>query len=202
MPAVTCKTIGDTLKTIPSIQQCCHCNPELLVSSKRGCRESRFYSGCRGYWDGIVGMRRRPKLDRTIPQRYPKCSPEWPRKPCGRSCVVSALLLGPEARTPQISRLQASSNSRNPRSLKPEPYTDSPHHSKLRMLSEASSSCLQDAAQSKCNTVKRLQRPQPKATPWNAACSILYCISPTLKQCIVCSSMLERANIVNRQGTP
>ena len=156
----------------------------------------------------LLEMRRRPKLDRTIPERYPKCSPEWPRKPCGRSCVVSALLLGPEARTPQNSRIQASSNSRKPRSLKPEPYTDSPHHSKLRMLSEASSSCLQDAAQSKCNTdegpkdVKRLHRPQPKATPRNAACSILYCISPTLKQCIVCSSMLERANIVNRQGTP
>ena len=41
-----------------------------------------------------------PKLDRTIPERYPKCSPERPRWARGRSCSVPVLFLGPEARKP------------------------------------------------------------------------------------------------------
>ena len=114
----TCETIGDALKTIASRQQCCHCNPWLPVSFKRGCREFRFgvSKGVEVVGMEILEMRRRP--------RYPNRSPDWPRWARGRSCTVTVLFLGPEARNPKIedskqSKLQTSFNSRNPRSLNP-----------------------------------------------------------------------------------
>ena len=122
-----------------------------------------------------------------------------------------ALSLGPEPESPKTEdskrpRVQTSLNSRNPKSLNRSPkptfhITRSFACSKKSVLVDCTMPRpfeMQSRRSSKPKSpkdFKRPQRPQPKATSWNAARSILFL--PTRKRCIVCASRCQVANTVN-----